>query len=238
MSEAIIKQIQAALEVEPRINLHRFPIKVHEEGGKAVLEGETEHIAALRKALQIARSIAGDIIDRLSVHPSEAMRDDELREHLCADLLAEREFLDCRIEALDKGQWAPVRALPEAPCGHLKVRVEDGIVHLDGQVTSLSHRSLAAALAWWIPGTRRVFNCLQVSPPEEANDDELKDVVFWLIERDPLVNRDNILVRCKERVVTLEGWVPREKEKWLAEWDAWYVEEVRDVDNRLTYEAV
>ncbi len=238
MTEAIIKQIQAAFEIEPRINLHRFPIKVHEEGGKVVLEGETEHIAALRKALQIAQSIAGDFIDRLTVHPTDTMRDDEIREHLCADLMAERELLYCGIEALDKGEWAPVRELPEEPCGHLRVSVEDAVVHLDGQVNSLTHRYLVSALAWWIPGSKRVFNNLEVSPPEEANDGEIKDVVFWLIERDPLVTRDSIIVRCKDRVVTLEGWVPKEKEKWLAEWDAWYVDEVREVDNRLTYEPV
>ena len=36
--------------------------------------------------------------------------------------------------------------------------VEDGIVTLDGEVPSLTHKRLAGVFAWWVPGSRDVIN--------------------------------------------------------------------------------
>jgi len=45
-----VKENRAALENQPRINLHRFPIIVTKENGDLVLEGEAENVAANRLA--------------------------------------------------------------------------------------------------------------------------------------------------------------------------------------------
>ena len=44
--EAICTQVRAALEHEPRINVHRYPIHLRYEDGILTLDGEVEHIAA------------------------------------------------------------------------------------------------------------------------------------------------------------------------------------------------
>ena len=53
----------------------------------------------------------------------------------------------------------------------------NGVVTLNGEVPSLSHKRLAGVLAWWVPGTRDVINGLEEVPPEEDNDDELIDAM-------------------------------------------------------------
>lgn len=44
--EVVLREVRAAFEYEPRINLHRFPIHVDFVEDDLVLEGEVENIAA------------------------------------------------------------------------------------------------------------------------------------------------------------------------------------------------
>ena len=48
------------------------------------------------------------------------------------------------------------KPLPEA--GSIIVAVKDGIVTLNGEVPSLTHKCLAGVLAWWVPGTGDVIS--------------------------------------------------------------------------------
>jgi len=113
------------------------------------------------------------------------------------------------------------------------VEVKDGVVTLNGEVPSLTHKRLAGVLAWWVPGTRDVVNGLEEVPTEEDNDDELIDAVRLVLEKDPFVNASKIRVSSKDWVVTLEGLVPTEAMKQMAERDAWYVLGVKEVVNRI-----
>ncbi|HQY37834.1 MAG TPA: BON domain-containing protein, partial [Pseudomonadota bacterium] len=67
--EAIVKQVRAALECEPRVNLHRYPVRVDFEAGAVVLDGEVGSIAARKRALRLAAAIDGvrGVVDRLHV---------------------------------------------------------------------------------------------------------------------------------------------------------------------------
>ena len=69
--EAITRQIHGLLERERRINLHRFPIRISNADGVAVLEGEVGDIAAKKLALELAGSVPGvrGVVDRLRVAP-------------------------------------------------------------------------------------------------------------------------------------------------------------------------
>jgi osmotically-inducible protein OsmY len=115
--------------------------------------------------------------------------------------------------------------------------VEAGVVTLNGQVPSLSHKRLAGVLAWWVPGSRDVINGLEVMPPEEDNDDEITDAVRLALEKDPFVNAAQVRVRTKHAIVTLEGLVAHDTEKHMAECDAWYVFGVDKVINTLASQA-
>ena len=108
---------------------------------------------------------------------------------------------------------------------------------LNGRVSSLSQKRLAGVLAWWVPGSRDVVNGLEVLPPEEDNDDEVTEAVRIVLEKDPFVNAAQIRVSAASYVVTLSGLVSTEKEREMAESDAWYVFGVDKVINKLEVQA-
>ena len=118
--------------------------------------------------------------------------------------------------------------------GDIEISVEDGVVTLDGEVPSLSHKRLAGALAWWIPGSRDVVNGLGVEPDEEDNDDELTDAVRLILEKDPFVDAGQVRVTAEGCIVHLTGFVPTETERERAEDDAWCTFGVDDVTNEIT----
>ncbi|HEY6403463.1 MAG TPA: BON domain-containing protein, partial [Blastocatellia bacterium] len=107
------------------------------------------------------------------------------------------------------------------------------VVLLEGQAPSLSHKRLAGALAWWVPGSRDVLNCLEVVPPEEDNDGEITDAVKLILGKDPFVDDVEVLVTTRDRIVTLDGAVDSEGEKNMAEFDAWFVFGVDKVINNI-----
>jgi osmotically-inducible protein OsmY len=115
----------------------------------------------------------------------------------------------------------------------IEVSVEDGVVTLDGRVSSLSHKSLAGALAWWVLGSRDVINGIEVAPPQEIGDSEITDAVRLVLEKGPLLDARAIRAFTRNRVVVLEGCVTAPSEREMAEMDAWYVFGVDLVINRL-----
>lgn len=230
----IIKGITAALEREPLINLHNNPIKLEFSMGEITLTGETETLAAKKTALEIAGRKTGvtAIIDRLHVLPAERMEDGEIRTHVCNAILAEHLLEPYALRAWVKGNLESVRE-PIATSGAIEVEVKDGVVTLNGQVASLSQKRLAGVMAWWVPGSRDVVNGLEISPPEEDNDDEVVDAVRLVLEKDPFVNASQIRVTCSDYVVTLQGLVVNETERRMAEADTWCVFRVNGVTNLL-----
>jgi osmotically-inducible protein OsmY len=239
ITEEIVKEVRAALEHEPRINLHRYPVQVTYSDDALVLEGDMETIGAKKLALELAAAVPGvrGIVDRLHVAPAQPMGDGAIRDHVRDALLQEPVFANCRIRIWDKNQLDTWREPSPAASGDLEVSVGEGVVTLNGQVPSLSHKRLAGVLAWWVPGSRDVINGLDVVPPEEDNDDEITDAVRLVLEKDSFVNAAQIHVRTKNALVTLEGLVANDREKAMAESDAWYVFGVDKVSNALAVQA-
>ncbi len=232
----VLNQVRAALEREPRVNLHHYPLKIDlDEDGAIVLEGETESIAAKKLALELAASVPGvrGIIDRVCVVPAQRMGDGQIRDHVRDALLGEPAFGNCAIRVQIDNQWMSVREPISGAGDSIQVSVDEGVVTLDGRVSSVSHKSIAGALGWWVPGSRDVINGLEVAPPQEENDGEITEAVRLVLEKDPLVNADGIRIRTLNAVVTLEGLVPSHSEKEMAEMDAWYAFGVDKVINRL-----
>jgi osmotically-inducible protein OsmY len=234
--EKIVKQTRATLEKDTRINLHRYPITIAMQNGDLILAGEVEDIAAKKLALLAASETHGvqRIVDRLKVTPAEKMGDSEIRDHVCKLLLEESALERCLIHGMVGSGVETVRkAIPE-PAGSIVVEVNDGVVTLNGEVPSLTHKRLAGVLAWWVPGSRDVINGLEEVPPEEDNDDELIDAVRLVLEKDPFVNASKVRVSSKDWTVTLEGLVPNETMKQMTERDAWYVLGVKSVINKIS----
>jgi osmotically-inducible protein OsmY len=237
--EALCQQIRAALEHEPRINLHRYPIRLHCEDGIVTMDGDAEHIVAKKLALELAAAIPGvdGLVDRLRVVPTRLMGDGAIGDHVRDALLQEPAFATFAITVREKGQVDTVRPASGMPFGAIEVAIANGVVTLNGQVPSLSHKRLAGVLAWWVPGSRDVINGLAVEPPEEDNDDEITDAVRLVLEKDRFVRADQIRVRTRDCVVTLEGLVPNTTIREMAEFDTWYVFGVDRVVNALQVQA-
>lgn len=230
----ILERVRASLMGVPRLDWHRYPLEMHLEGGTLTLEGEVGNVPAKRHAAKRAGTVAGvsQVVDRVRVAPAERMGDGAVLDHVRDALLGEPVFRECAISVVSKGRVEAVHAPPE-PAGSLRIAVDGGVVSLQGEVPSLSHRRLAEVLAWWVPGSRDVVNGLAVSPPEEDSDDEITDAVRLALEKDPFVNADQVRVSTKDRAVTLQGLVPTDGECDMAEYDAWYVSGVDEVINRI-----
>jgi osmotically-inducible protein OsmY len=104
---------------------------------------------------------------------------------------------------------------------------------LEGHVISVPHRLFAGVLAWWTPGRRDVINALALEPRYEERDDEITEALRLALEADPLLEADQIRPRTRDWVVTLDGAVPTEEQRWRAELDAWSLSGVDRVVNRL-----
>lgn len=232
-AEEVVGTILAALEREPRVNVHSHPIEVTFADGIVTLSGEVDGIAAKKIALEVAAapSPVSGVVDRLRVGPSERMEDGAIRDHVCNALISEPAFASYSIRALVKQEMEMVRALNTL--GVLEVEVTEGVVILNGTVESISHKRLAGVLAWWVPGSRDVVNGMELSPPMEDNDDEVTDAVRLVLEKDPLVNASQIRIRSRDCVVTLDGAVSTENSRMAAEADAWYIFGVNGVVNNL-----
>ena len=231
----VLTAVRASFEREPRINLHKYPVRMDFSDGVLTLEGEAEHVAAKKLSLELAIAVPGvtGIVDRLHVMPSTHMGDGAILDAVRDALLHAPGLQNCTIQVKRKGTWETVREATVTPHGVIQLSVTDGVVLLDDHVTSLIQKRLAGVLAWWVPGSRDVVNGMEVVPLQEDSDEEIAKAVRLVLEKDPFVNVERIRVTVKKAVVTLEGGAPSVPQKEMAEFDAWYVFGVDKVDNRL-----
>ncbi len=234
---AVEKAVQAALEREIGISLHRFAIRVEFDPAlrSLTLEGEVADVAAKKRAYRIASGVEGveGVIDRLRVVPAEPRGDGAIRASLLDALMQEPALRECALRVRENGSLRAVRDATDAQAGHIDVVVHDGVVELYGRALSLSHKRLVDALAWWVPGVRDVVNEIEVVPPEADNEGEIADAVRIVLEKDPLVHADQIGVRVRNHTVTLTGLAGTAQERRMAELDAWYLTGVDDVINEI-----
>lgn len=230
----VLNDIQAALERDPWIDQHEYPIKVWSADNRIVLDGMVENIAAKRAAGHAAKRIADGrwpVMDLLRI-VAEDREDAALRDEVVRTLSQEPVFQNCTLIAEAGGQRDMIHDAGDEG-GHIELRVDNGNVTLTGRVWSLTHRRLAEVLTWWTSGCQRVENHLEVVPAEDDNDNELSDAVMMVLEKDPLVHAGQIRVGTAAGVVALDGSVASDEERQLAVLDAWYVPGVWNVNDRI-----
>lgn len=227
--DTTIRNIEATLKEHPRVAPHlaRVHLGLHDEA--VVLEGVVGDIAARRLIPRVVADTSGvnRIVDRLRVSASERSSDKTLAADVQRALAGEPVFSDYRVLSGDEAGDPGARDM------EVIVSAEDGVVRLSGTVGSLSHRRLAEALAWWTRGCTDVDNRLALSPEQEDNDDEITDAVRIVLEKDPWLDAAQVEVDTRDCVVQLQGMLPGEEQKRMAEKDAWYVPGVRDVRNSI-----
>ena len=235
----ILTAVRAALASTPRLDLQAQPIELAIGQGSLTMAGEVASVAAKKLALEAAAAVpgVGGIVDRLRVAPAQAMGDGQIRDLLRDAYLQEPAFAELVLAVLIKGEWQVVREPADVIRGAIEIEVRDGVVTLNGEVPGLGVKRLAGVLAWWVPGSRDVVNGLAVTPDQADNDFEMADAVRLALEKDPYVNAAQIRVGARGGAVRLQGLVPTDSEKEMAEADAWYVFGVDRVLNELEVRA-
>ena len=234
-TDAVRKQVHAALEREARINLHRHPIRIESVDGTVTLEGEVADVAAKKLALQLASAAQGvrEVVDRLRVAPGESRGDGAIRDAVARLLLEQPELKSCSFNLKTNEKMQVLRRVEHDSAGDIDISVTDGVILLEGHVISQSHRRFAGALAWWTGGRRDVINALEVRPDYEDRDDEVAEVLRLVLDADPELDADQIRGNCNGKVIWLDGAVRNELQKRRAELDAWSLSAIRGVVNRL-----
>lgn len=245
-SDETIKQARAILEYDERVNLHRFPIEIDIADGNLVLTGEVAGVVAKKCALQLLRrnALSGvtQLVDRLTIKPTEHQGDGAMQDALRQALLEDTTFHDITIQvrakeahtqAVERVEFETWQEAKHEPKGKVKISVIEGIVRLEGHVPSPSHRHLIEAISWWLRGCRNVENRLAVRPAREETAAELTDALRLILEKDRLVEADQIQIDTQGRAITLKGFVATEEEQAMIEADAWSLFNAEDVVNRI-----
>lgn len=211
--QSAVRALRARLIDELRCDPNDFPVEISMENGSVVMEGMVEKVAHKKKALLVAMGLDGvdGVVDRLRVRPTTRMSDDQIRDHMTGAIASESALSGLRITA----------------------EVSGGVVDLEGEVWSLSHKRLAGVLAWWIPGTLDVINSIEVVPPESDSDDEVRDAVRLALEKDMLVDAQSLTIASADYIVTLGGVAGSPAEREAAEEDAWFTWGVNGVVNNI-----
>jgi len=233
MDAADIKaQLDANLEHDVRVNHQLNDIEVRIDADAVILAGEVASIAAKKLARRTVENLPGvaNVIDRLHVEPGQAMADGEIADHLQRALMGDTVFGYVEVHRASEGRGG---AMPGSGQPFIEFAVESGVVTLDGEVPSLTHKRLAGVFAWWVPGSRDVIDRIAIDPPEEDRDSELLDALRIVLEKDPFLDAMQIRADCDNARITLHGAVHSEEHKRLAESDAWALYAVDDVVNEL-----
>lgn len=233
--EAIVKRVQAAIEAESRLDIRALHLELKDD--QLLLGGEVGSIAAKRMAVRVAQRVDGiqNVVDELCVVPAELRSDREILDTFTQLVQGQIELRNCATSRKVGGQ---VEALHQTQdddrSGDIVFSAIEGMIILEGFVISLSHKRMAEVLAWWVPGCRNVINRLTIIPAEGDSDDEVSDAVRLALEMDPLLaHADQINLFTDHGVVTLQGAIASEEERHMAEFDAWCVQGVNGVENRL-----
>ncbi len=211
----LLQKILGALTRDSRIQIHHSDIVLSEDAGYVTLSGTVPSVAAKRLALTHAAAVPGvkSVRDDLRVAPAEAMGDLEIADHVRHSLLHERNIEQENID--------------------IEADADGGII-LRGHVHSLIQKRLCEVLCWWVPGVTNVTNLIAIEPREDDNDEELKDNLITIMEKDSLVNPKKFRIDVQGARVTLRGQVDSAIERSAAENDCWFTPGVVDVENRLT----
>jgi hyperosmotically inducible protein len=209
------EQIRVAIASDSRIQTGPRPVGVEVRDGRVILSGWVPRLPDKVRAEVVARDLAGGLPfeSDLLVGPPDRQPD--------AEIVARVE------DSFEEDRWIDSTAL--------RVEARDGVVFLGGTIDSTLHWRFVRALPWWVPGVRGVRDDLRIlhPDPDPLNDELLAEAVILMLDKDPLVDRTEILVLVKDGRVDLSGTVAGEDARDAAGNDAWIVTDVRDVVNQI-----
>jgi osmotically-inducible protein OsmY len=118
----------------------------------------------------------------------------------------------------------------------VNLRVENGVVHLEGTVDSAAERKAVYDDVEAVAGVTQIDDNLKLRNFIERSDDELMEAVKQDLMRAPYVNASGIDIIAHNGEVTLKGRVQNFAEKSAAENVAWWTPGVLNVVSQLSAE--
>jgi osmotically-inducible protein OsmY len=203
--------VKSALQDDPRIAAGDIAVGV--TNGIVTLKGVVGNLAEKQYALMESQKIYGvlGVVEKLHIEP-QFRNEADIREDVRMRL-AGSTSIQIRILGMD---------------------VQNGEVTLTGEVHSAAQREEARLLAAEVRGVRAIYNKLVVSYPRTRPDSEIQRDILDSLHRDVYLTGLPIAVSVVDGVATLSGEVGNAYERLRAEDKARVVNNVRDVNGKIT----
>jgi osmotically-inducible protein OsmY len=209
--KALRKDVEDELNFIPSIDPAHIGVAVSE--GVVTLTGHVESYAQKLAAERTVQGIKGvrGVAEEIEVrYPNDKKRGD--------DQIAER--------ALSIINWHA-----QLPADAIKVKVENGLVTLSGEVDWQYQRMAAEAAIDKLSGIIGVINDIRVKPKQVTRD--VCDEAMRALNRNAEIDADHLMVVAHNDRVTLLGRVPTSHQREVAKRAIWSVPGVIAVEDRL-----
>ena len=207
----IQREVQHQLQCDPRVDERGVGVNVH--NGVVTLVGTVPHYAERRTASEIAECIDGvcAIANEIEVHIAETSE--------CSDT----EITEATAAALhDKDEYV---------ANQVKEIVTSGWIRFSGQLETRDQRAGAEIAVRNLRSVKGVVNCTTLKPATSSVD--MLQSIEDALQVHAALEAQDIVVECKDSVVTLRGYVQSYQERNDASCAAWSVAGVSDVENLL-----
>ncbi len=214
VDEHIKKDIVDELYWDDRIDASKISVTVDE--GVVNLTGQVPSYGDLALTRTAAWRIAGvtDVVDNLQVgyiSPPALPGDSEIKSQADSLLL-----------------WDPT--IDEKP---IEITVIDGVVTLSGTIDAYWKKMFVEDKLFGLRGVLDIKNKLAVVPSQRLSDELVARNIVAAMERDVMVESEDVNVEVNNGVVHLTGKVPSWTTRYYAELDAARTAGVVDVTNEL-----
>jgi osmotically-inducible protein OsmY len=186
-TDEIKSDVVEALSRDGRVHSARITVVV--ENGSVILSGDAPTLYTIQTAMEVAACVQGvhSVHSELRVSRPPAGPSDAAIRNYAEQIL----------------RWnASISA------GRIGVRVDAGVLTLEGEVDAYWKRSRAKLLMLDIEGIVAVINQLAVVPELVPQDQVIAEDVKFAIERRTCRQQDSITVEVSQGLVTLTGHVP------------------------------
>lgn len=213
-NEDLQKDVQDAIKWEPLLNAAEIGVTVSD--GIVTLSGTVDSYVKKLEAERAAKNVAGvkAIVEKIEVRFSNSWSKSDS---------------EIAVEVLNAWKWNW-----QVPSDKIRVKVEDGWITLEGELTWNYQSEAAKNAVHHLMGVRGVTNNITIKP--NSNDTIEQHDVESALERNGSIDASDIFVKVSGTKVTLSGTVNSWYDKVEAARTAWNTPGIWKVENELEVE--